>query len=130
MGKCKPFILQFGRYFGAALGGYVVDFGTLIFLKEVFHLHYLFAASVSFVFGLIVVYILSNRYVFGESKIKSKSAELGLFALIGLAGLVTLNIFMWIFTDLFHLNYIVSKIVATVFVYLWNFLARRALYHN
>lgn len=38
------------------------------------------SASVGFVLGLIVVYVLSGRYVFGDSKITSKSKEFLLFA--------------------------------------------------
>lgn len=130
MQKIRRISVQFIRYFGVALVGYVFDFGTLILLHELLHVHYLIAATCGFIIGLIVLYILSNKYVFGESKIKSKSAEFGLFALIGLIGLAILNLLMWIFTDYFLVNYIVSKIIATIFVYMWNFFARRSLYHD
>jgi putative flippase GtrA len=130
MKQYERLLKQFARYFGAALVGFVVDFGTLVLLHEIAHVYYLAAATCGFILGLIVVYILSNRYVFGESKIKSKSAAFGLFALIGVVGLLLLNGLMWIFTDLWHINYIVSKIIATVFVYAWNFFARRKLYHD
>lgn len=110
--------------------GYSIDFGTLVFLKEIIGFHYLIAATLGFIFGLAAVYVLSTRYVFGESKIKSRSAEFGLFALIGVVGLLLLNALMWIFTDLFLFNYLLSKIIATIFVYVWNFFARRSLYHD
>lgn len=73
MDKYSGIIKQFTRYFGAALVGFIVDFGTLILLREIAGVHYLIAATSGFILGLIVVYILSNRYVFGESKIKSAS---------------------------------------------------------
>ncbi len=130
MNKHYPILHQFMRYFGAALIGFGVDFSTLIALKELLGLHYLIAATGGFLAGLIVVFILSNRYVFGESKIKSKSFAFGLFTLIGLVGLLVLNVLMWFLTDMIHFNYIVSKVVATIFVYAWNFFARRTLYHN
>lgn len=130
MEKIRHISIQFSRYFGVALIGYIFDFGTLILLHEVLHMHYLIAATCGFVIGLIILYILSNKYVFGESKIKSKSTEFGLFAIIGLIGLGILNLLMWIFTDYFFANYIVSKIIATIFVYMWNFFARRSLYHD
>lgn len=130
MNNIRHISTQFARYFGVALVGYGFDFGTLVLLREVFHVHYLVAATLGFVVGLIVIYTLSNKYVFGASKIKSKSTEFGLFALIGLIGLILLNTLMWILTDRFQVNYIFSKIVATVFVYMWNFFARRALYHD
>lgn len=121
---------EFARYFGAALIGYGVDFGTLILLHELLGMHYLIAATLGFASGLFVLYVISNKYVFGGSKIKSKSAEFSLFALIGLIGLAILNVLMWLLTDKLAINYIVSKLVATVVVYVWNFFARRSLYHD
>lgn len=128
--KTNNLIAQFIKYFGVALVGYVVDFGSLVFFKEVLGFHYLVSASLGFTLGLIVVYLLSGRYVFGQSKITSKSKEFLLFAGIGLVGLVILNLLMWLMTGGFGINYIASKIGATVVVYMWNFFARRAMYHN
>lgn len=128
--KLKNLSTQFMRYFAAALVGYVFDFGTLIFCTEVLQLHYLISATTGFIIGLIVVYLLSNRYVFGESKLKSRTHEFVLFTVIGVIGLGILNCIMWLFTELFAVSYILSKIIATIVVYAWNFLARRTLYHD
>lgn len=122
--------VQFYKYFGAALVGYAVDLGVLIFCKEVLQLHYLVGAILGFTAGLVVVYLLSNRYVFGESKIKSKSTEFGIFAIIGIIGLILLTFLMWVMTDVAHINYLLSKILATGVVYIWNFFARKSLYHD
>lgn len=126
----RQLTMQFIRYFGVALVGYVFDFGSLIFFKQVLHVHYLLAATIGFTIGLAITYVLSNRYVFGESKLKSKRADFIAFALIGIVGLGVLNLLMWLLTGGFHINYIVSKVAATVVVYLWNFFARRALYKS
>ncbi len=126
----KKFTLQFIKYFGVAGIGYVVDFGTMILCKEFFHLHYLVSATLGFILGLIVVYILSGRYVFGKSKLSSRRSEFIVFALIGVVGLVILNLLMWVLTGGLHVDYILSKVLATVIVYAWNFFARRALYHS
>lgn len=126
----KKFITQFTKYFGVALIGYLVDFGSMIFCKEVLGLHYLLSATVGFILGLFVVYILSGRYVFGRSKLSSKRQEFLLFGLIGLIGLGILNILMWGMTSGLGVSYLLSKVLATVIVYAWNFLARRALYHD
>lgn len=126
----RKLLIQFTKYFGVALIGYIVDFGILLIFKELLGLHYLIAASAGFILGLIVVYILSDRFVFGESKIVSKKLQFTAFAVIGVIGLLLLNLLMWVFTDIFGVIYIASKIIATVFVYMWNFLARRALYKN
>ena len=118
------------RYFAVALIGYVIDFGLLVICKEVFGLHYLLAAIIGFVAGLTVLYILSGKYVFGTPKLKSRVAEFGAFAAIGVVGLALLTVLMWLLTDFAKFNYLISKIAATIVVYLWNFFARKALYYN
>lgn len=126
----KRLINQFARYFGVALIGLASDFGILVFFKEVLNLHYLFAAANGFLVGLMVVYVLSNKFVFSNPKIKSKSWNFIIFGLIGLVGLGLLGALMWFFTSFLGLYYIASKIIATFFVYMWNFFARRSLYHD
>lgn len=130
MEKIRKISVQFIRYFGVALIGYLFDFGTMIFMHEILHLNYLLAAASGFTIGLVVLYFLSNRYVFGKSKIKSKYTEFGIFTLIGIVGLGVLTLLMWILTDKMKVNYIISKVIATIFVYAWNFFARRTMYHE
>lgn len=126
----KKIARQFVRYFFVAGLGYIVDFSTLFILHEVFKVHYLLSAGAGFILGLIVVYIMSSIFVFKNSKIKSRSLEIGLFVFIGVIGLLFLSLIMWVLTGLLGISYIISKIIATVFVYAWNFFARRSLYHN
>ena len=121
---------QFWKYFLVAGLGYIVDFGVLFILHDYFHVHYLVAAAISFTLGLVVVYIMSSLYVFSDSKIQSKYTEIGVFALIGIVGLGILSVSMWALTGLLGVNYLLSKIVATVGVYMWNFFARRAMYRS
>jgi putative flippase GtrA len=126
----KKLALQFTKYFAVAGIGYVIDVGAMVFCREVLQLHYLVSATVGFILGLATVYVLSSRYVFGESKLSSRRHELILFTLIGLVGLGILNMLMWAMTDGLEIEYILSKIFASVVVYAWNFFARRLIYHN
>lgn len=120
---------QLVRYGMAALLGLLIDIGVVIFAKEVLGLGYLIAITLGFLLGLIATYILSNKYVFGKSKV-NKGTEIALFAFVGVVGLIILDLLVWIMTGKLGLNYIVSKAVATIAVFLWNFFARRSLYHN
>ncbi len=120
---------QFSVYFLVALVGLFFDFTSLILLREILGLYYLVAAACGFSIGLIVVYILSNKFVFSNPKISSTKLQFLLFALIGIIGLGILSILMWLFTEVSGLNYILSKIIATVFVYFWNFFARKSMYN-
>jgi putative flippase GtrA len=54
-----------------------------------------------------------------------------LFGIIGLVGLGLLKcVLMWLQVDKIGVNYIIAKVSATVFVYIWNYAARAKLYHD
>lgn len=121
---------QFIKYFGVALVGLVVDFGTLIILHDVLHVHYLLAAAGGFVAGLAVNYSLSSRYVFKNSKLKSRTLEFMMFGVVGLIGLGLLSASMWLLVSVLGIQYLIAKCLATVVVYIWNFVGRKALYND
>lgn len=121
---------QFARYFVVALIGLAFDFGTLVLLHDALHMHYLLAAAAGFVVGLTVNYALSTRYVFKDSKLNSKWLEFMLFGAVGLIGLGILSVAMWLLVDVLGLWYVFAKCLATVVVYVWNFIGRKAMYRN
>ncbi len=124
----KAFVMQSLQYFWVALVGLFVDFGTLVLLTEVFAVNYLVAAVCGFLAGLVINFILSERFVFSDPKLRSRWLRFGLFGVIGLVGLGILAVLMWAQVDLLGWHYIVAKVLATVIVYAWNFLARRWMY--
>jgi putative flippase GtrA len=119
---------QFTRYFGVAMVGLVADFGTLVFLHDALHMYYLLAAAGGFTCGLLVNYALSSRYVFRNSKLSSRTVEFLLFGAVGLVGLGILSVSMWALVSLLGVQYLLAKCLATVVVYIWNFLGRKAMY--
>ena len=118
---------QLFRY--GIVGGiaFVVDYGTLWFLTDVCHVHYLVSAGIAFVLGLVCNYLLSTRYVFGESRLQSHWAEFSVFLIIGVVGLALNELILYVCQDLLGVHYMLGKIVSTVIVFFWNFLARRFL---
>lgn len=122
--------IQLFRY--TLVGGlaFVVDFGLLFFLTEYVRLHYLISATISFLVGLLVNYVISTQWIFRDSKIKNKKVEFILFGLIGVIGLILNNVLIYLFTDVVGLYYMLSKLVTAIIVYMWNFLGRRYFLFN
>ena len=121
-GKTTNLFIQFFRY--TLVGGlaFVVDLVLLFVLTEYAHWHYLVSATLSFLAGLLVNYILSTQWIFRSSKIKNKKIEFILFGLIGVIGLGLNNVLLYFFTDLIGLYYMLSKLITAVLVYAWFFL--------
>lgn len=90
---------------------------------------YLIAAAISFIAGLVVNFILSKLFVFTEKK-KSPTAEFLSYGIIGVIGLGWTELFMYIFTDIAGLYFIISKLITSALVLIWNFAARKILLYR
>lgn len=119
--------IQLFRYTFVGGVAFIVDFSLLFVLTEFLNIHYLASAAIAFLLGLTTNYILSIVWVFSKRRIRSRWFELGIFAVIGIVGLALNELFIWFFTEHIHFHYLLSKIVSTVFVYLWNFFARKSI---
>lgn len=123
-GKTK-LIIDMVKYASVSVIALVVDFGSLMLLNTVWHVNYLVAATIAFLFGLVVNYYLSHNRIFTDPKIKSKAMNFAAFGIIGVIGLIGNDIIMWACHDRLGFSVAVSKIISVVIVFFWNFLARR-----
>lgn len=119
---------QFLGYSLVAALGLGVDFGVLYLATEFLELSYLISAFLGFLAGLTLNFYLSEKFVFGGSVVSSRYKRFVIFGFIGAVGLVFLEIGMWLQVEHFGVGYLQAKITASVFVYLWNFYARKRLY--
>ncbi len=122
--------VQFVRYTFVGGTAFIIDFSSLYILTDIVSLHYLLSAAIAFLIGLIMNYVISITWVFSKGILDNKVLEFGIFAFIGIAGLVFNELFMWLFTEHGHLHYLMSKIISTIFVFLSNFFSRKfILFH-
>ncbi len=121
--------IQFFRYIFVGGIAFLADAGAL-WLCEKF-MHYLIAAAIAFVFGLVVNYVLSVCFVFSaDERTTSRTAEFIIYAVIGVIGLGLTELIMWLFTDVIGLYFLLSKIVAAAIVLVWNFVARKKIIYT
>lgn len=122
-------LVQLFRY--TLVGGlaFVVDFATLFLLTEYAGVHYLLSATVGFLFGLVVNYLISVKWIFRRRRFEQRSVEFTIYGWIGIVGIGLNLAIMWLLTEQMQLHYLGSKIVSALVVFLWNFFARkRALF--
>ena len=124
-------LIQLFRYGFVGGTAFLVDFGAMVLLTEMFGLHYLLSATISFILGLVTNYILSVSWVFNRRSLSRPWAEFLVFAVIGVVGLGLNSLILFLCTEKLGLHYTLSKIIATVVVFFWNFFARKLiLFHN
>lgn len=123
-------LIQLFRY--TMVGGlaFAVDYGLLILLSECIRINVIFAATVSFIAGLVVNYFISVKWVFGKSDIRDRRIEFLAYALIGVIGLVINDLTIYLLTNFCKVHYAVAKPLTAIMVYGWNFFARRYLIFN
>ena len=127
--KTTNIFIQFFRYIFVGGFAFLADAFTLWLCEK--WMNYMIAAAIAFVVGLAVNYALSIWFVFSESsKVKNKVKEFVVYGIIGLIGLLITEGIMYLFTDVFGLYFLISKIIAAAIVLVWNFAARKVVLYN
>lgn len=104
---------------------FVIDYGLLALLTEVFGVNYLVSATVSFTVSVAFNYAASMRYVFRHKEGMSRRREFAVFVVLSVIGLGLNNACMWAGVEVFGIHYLVTKIGATFIVMVWNFVTRK-----
>jgi putative flippase GtrA len=119
--------MQFLRYLVVGGIAFCVDFGILVVLTDLIHLHYLVAGAIGFGCGLATNYVLCINWVFGARSLSNKKAEFMVFTVIGVIGLGWNELLLYAGTDGLDLDYRISKLIAVGIVLVWNFGMRKLL---
>ncbi|AUB61415.1 MAG: GtrA family protein [Methanobacterium sp.] len=117
--------IQLFRYIFTGGAAFIIDFSSLFILTDFFGIYYLASAAIAFVLGLITNYMLSINWVFNRRTMSNRKLEFGVFALIGIVGILLNELFIWFFTENLQIYYLLSKIMAAVIILFWNFFARK-----
>ena len=114
-------IVKFGFVGG---GAFLIDYSILYVLTEFVGIHYLISSVISFIISLIFNYILSIYWVFDVTK-KQTAKEVLIFVILSVIGLGINQVVMYVGSDLLNIYYMITKLVATFIVMVWNFVTRK-----
>lgn len=109
------------------IGGlsFVIDYGLLWLLVEVFDIYYFYAAALSFIVSFLFNWWANIVWVFKAGH-QSLSQQV-YFVLASVLGLGINQLFMWFLVEVIALHYMIAKILATIAVSIWNYLSRRKI---
>jgi putative flippase GtrA len=124
---------EFFRYVFVGGIAFVVDFGTLFICVEYIipnwnNLGLYLSTTIAFIAGFSVNYLLSILIVFTGEQYNAKSKPVFnvlMFAVIAFIGLILTEIGMFLGVEIFHIKYLLVKIIISGVVLVWNYGARR-----
>lgn len=119
-----PELLGYGLASGVAL---LADMAVLTGLVKVAHWPYLAAASLAFIAGAAVAYLLSVRFVFHHRHTVRRTVEFSSFVGLGLAGLVVNAAVLFVAVSGAGLALVPAKVLAAGATFTTNFTLRRQM---
>ena len=103
----------------------LIDFIFLYIFRDLCKLSLIFANTLSFCISVIYNYIASKTFVFKVDKSKDSRQVFIKFIIFSVIGLGINNVLMELFTNIIKMYYLLAKVVATVFVMIFNFITRK-----
>lgn len=125
MRRMKRLIEQIMKFGVVGALAFVIDYGLLIALTELFGVPYLVSATISFTASVVFNYLASMRYVFTHKEGMSRRREFVTFVVLSVIGLLINNVCLWFGADVLCIDYRLTKIVVTGIVMVWNFVTRK-----
>ena len=110
-------IIRFGI---TGASGMALDFGTTWLCRQKFGWNKYIASSTGFIVAATNNYIINRLWTFHSTN-PNWQVEFGKFLLFSLVGLGLNNLFVFLLHERLKMNFYLSKLIATVLVFVWNF---------
>jgi putative flippase GtrA len=108
---------------GVGAIGTALHFLVLVALVDALGADPVISSALGFLVGAVANYLLNYKVTFRSGKSHSEAAAK--FAIVAAIGLGLNTSVMAVFVGWMHLHYLVSQVLATGLVLLWNFTANR-----
>ena len=103
----------------------VIDFLFLYLFRDMCHLSLIISNTLSFCISVMYNYWASMTFVFDVNKNKSKKRNFVLFIIFSVIGLILNDIIVWFVSERLSVYYLISKLIATILVMVFNFITRK-----
>lgn len=113
-------MLVFFKFIASGFLGVSINFSSTYILKEFLKFHKYFANSISLTFALIVNFYLNRTWTF-EAYDQDFKIQILKFTLIVLISILFNHIIVYFCHSKFFISFYVSKIIAVIIIFFWNF---------
>ena len=122
---------QFTKFLGVGVVATLVDWAIFYLLAGYLGIFYLLSLALSYLISTVLNFFMNRRFTFG-SKYKKVHVQLGSFlsvAIVGLAlnELIVYGLVHYLFAAGTGNMVMVSRIIATFLVFIWNFLLNKCI---
>ena len=121
----RKLIEQIAKFGVVGVIAFIIDYGTMIALTEIFGVPYLISTTVGFIVSVIFNYLASMKYVFARRDDIGRAREFTVFVVLSVIGLGLNDVLMWGFVDMLGGDYRLMKILVTALVMVYNFVTRK-----
>jgi putative flippase GtrA len=115
--------MRFIKFLGVGGAATLIQYGILIGMVELFQSSALVGSTVGYIVSGIFNYTLNYYFTFTSTAKHGHAASR--FIVVAAVGLALNSSLVFLLTDLLSVYYIVSQIVATGVVVIWNFIAHK-----
>lgn len=123
--KLENLFIQIFKFGIVGVIATIIDFAFLYIFKEFLHLNVVLSNTLSFCISVVYNYLASVKWVFDVNENKDPKKNFVIFIIFSVIGLLLNDLIMWITTDKFEIYYMISKIIATFIVMIFNFITRK-----
>ena len=115
-------IIKFIKFCIVGFSGLIIDFIITYISKEKLKIHKYISNSLGFVIAVCTNYYLNRIWTF-DSNSTQIFEEYTSFFIISIVGLITNNIFLYLFHEKLEKQFYTSKLIAILLTSFWNFFA-------
>lgn len=119
----KNMIVQLFRFGIVGVIATFIDFLILYLFKEYCGFSVLLASFLAYVVSSVINYLLSTRWVF-KSNVLSEHYKIIIFIIISLIGVILNELIMY-FGELVNIYYMITKVISTIVLLVFNFISRK-----
>jgi len=115
-------IIKFIKFCIVGFSGLLIDFIITYISKEKLKIHKYISNSLGFIIAVCTNYYLNRIWTF-DSNSTQIFEEYTSFFIISIVGLITNNIFLYLFHEKLEKQFYTSKFIAILLTSFWNFFA-------
>lgn len=121
----KNVIFEFIKFGCVGISGMLVNLSIIYFLTEFFGIWYMFSAFFAFLFSMTSNFLLNKSWTFKEKLFLDIKKKYLKFSLVSVSSLIVDLSFLFLFTEIFGIYYIVSQILAIGIAFIFNFIGNK-----